>query len=131
MINHCKSQFFHHGIPDVLISDNGPQFSSHVFWQFIKHYCIDYRTSSPYHPQSNSMAEKAVQTIKRLMKKAAHDGNDPYLALLEYRNTLWPDTLGSPAHWLMDRQTKTLIPSNFLKPKTISPVTVQEELQKH
>ena len=79
------------------------------------------------------MAEKAVQTIKRLMKKAAHDGNDPYLALLEYRNTPWSDTLGSPAQRLMGRRTKTLIPttSNLLKPETINPIIVQEELQKH
>ena len=133
VINHCKSQFSRHGIPDVLISDNGSQFSSHEFQQFIKHYGIDHRTSSPYHLQSNGMAEKAVQTIKRLMKKATHNGNDPYLALLEYRNTPWSDTLGSPAQQLMGRRTKTLIPtaSNLLKPETINPITVQEELQKH
>ena len=133
VINHCKSQFSRHGIPDVLISDNGPQFSSHEFRQFIKHYQIDHCTSNPYHPQSNGMAEKAVQTIKRLMKKAAHDGNDPYLALLEYRNTPWSDTLGSPAQRLMGRRTKILIStaSNLLKPETINPITVQEELQKH
>ena len=133
VINCCKSQFSRHGIPDILISDNGPQFSSHEFRQFIKHYQIDHHTSSPYHPQSNGMAEKAVQTSKRMMKKAAHDGNDPYLALLEYRNTPWSDTLGSPAQRLMGRRTKTLIPtsSSLLKPETISPITVQEELQKH
>ena len=57
VINHCKSQFSRYGIPDILISDNGPQFSSHEFRQFIKHYRIDHHTSSPYHPQSNGMAE--------------------------------------------------------------------------
>ena len=63
---------------------------------------------------------------------AAHDGNDPYLALLEYCNTPWSDTLGSPAQRLMGRRTKTFIPtaSNLLKPETINPITVQEELQK-
>ena len=88
--------------------------------------------TSPYHPQSNGMAEKAVQTAKRLMKKAKQDGNDPYLALLEYRNTPWSDTLGSPAQRLMGRQTKTLLPvsSTLLKPETIDPKTVQEELQR-
>ena len=80
VINHCKSQFSRHGIPDVLISDNGPQFSSHEFQQFVKHYQIDHHTSSVYHPQSNGMAEKAVQTVKRLIKKATHDGNDPSIA---------------------------------------------------
>ena len=132
VINHCKSQFSRHGIPDTLISDNGPQFSSHEFQQFVERYQIDHHTSSPYHPQSNGMAEKAVQTVKRLMTKARHDGNDPYLALLEYRNTPWSDTLGSPAQRLMGRRTKTLLPvsSALLKPETIEPNTVQEELQK-
>ena len=69
-IIHCKAQFSHHGIPDVLKSDNGPQFSSHEFRQFIQQYQIDHHTSGPYHPQSKGMAEKAVQTAKRLMKKA-------------------------------------------------------------
>ena len=131
VVNHCKSQFSRHGIPDILISDNGPQFSSHEFQQFTKRYQIDHHTSSPYHPQSNGMAEKAVQTVKMLMKKATHDGNDPYLALLEYRNTPWSDILGSPVQRLMGRRTKTLIPtsSTLLKPETINPKTVQKELQ--
>ena len=48
------------------------------------------------------MAEKAVQTMKRLMKKATHDGKDLYLALMEYRNTPWSDTIGSPVQCLLD-----------------------------
>lgn len=71
VINHCKSQFSRHGIPDVLISDNSPQSSSHEFQQFIKHYQIDHHTSSPYHLQSNGMAEKAVQTIKKADKEGS------------------------------------------------------------
>jgi len=78
------------------------------------------------------MAEKVLQTVKRLKKKARQDGNDPYLALLEYHNTPQSDTLGSPAQRLMGRQTKTLLPvsSTLLKPKTINPKRVQEELEK-
>ena len=57
------------------------------------------------------MAEKAVQTVKRLMKKATLDGKDFHLALLEYRNTPWSDTIGSPVQRLMGRRTKTLLPT--------------------
>ena len=64
-----------------------------------------------YYPQSNGMAEKAVQAVKNLLKKAIHDKQDPYIALLDYRNTLVSDTLGSPAQRLMGRRTKTLTPT--------------------
>ena len=54
------------------------------------------------------------------------------MALLEYCNTPWSDTLGSPAQCLMGKRTKILSPvsSTLLKPETIGPKTVQEELQR-
>ena len=83
----------------------------------------------PVSPQSDGMAEKAVQTVKNLMKKATHDGKDIHLALLEYRNTPWSDTIGSPAQRLIGRRTKTLVPTTdaLLQPKTIDPTLVQKE----
>ena len=130
VITLCKSQFSQHGIPDVMITDNGPQFSCHSFRCFTQQYQFNHCTSSPYHPQSNGMAEKAVQTVKGLMKKATLDGKDFHLALLEYRNTPWSDTIGSPVQRLMGRRTKTLLPTKdtLLQPKTIDPIIVQEEL---
>ena len=127
---HLKSQFARHGIPDRLITDNGPQFSSDTFRQFAKDYCFQHCTASPHYPQSNGMAEKAVQTVKNCLKKAVLDKRDPYLALLEYRNTPVSDMLGSPAQRLMGHRTKTLLPTSqkLLQPKTISPRTVQHEL---
>jgi len=103
VIVHCKSQFARYGIPDRLITDNGPQFSSDTFRQFASDYSFDHRTSSSHYPRSNGMAERAVQTVKNLLKKAILDKRDPYLALLEYRNTPTSDTLGSPAQRLMGR----------------------------
>ena len=89
-----------------MISDNGPQFSSHEFSQFASTYCIEHVTSNPYFPQSNGEAERAVRTIKGLLKKA----DDPYAALLSYRNT--PLHLGySPAQLLMSRRLRTSVPT--------------------
>ena len=53
VIIHIKSIFTRHGIPETVISDNGPQFSSHEFSQFASKYCFDHVTSNPYFPQSN------------------------------------------------------------------------------
>ena len=113
IIRACKSQFARYGIPDVLITDNGPQFSSAEFKTFSDEYQFEHRTSSPHYPQSNGMSERAVQTAKKLLLKAKEDNKDPYLALLDYRNTPRNDTLGSPAQRLMGRRTKTLLPTSF------------------
>ena len=76
------------------------------------------------------MAEKAVQTAKNLLKKALADNRDPYLALLEHRNTPLSDQLGSPAQRLMGQRTKPLIPTSekLLQPKIISPNMVVKEM---
>ena len=95
VINVLKQNFARHGIPEKLISDNGPCYASQLFTEFAKAYQFDHATSSPRYPRSNGMSERAVQTVKKLLKKAKKSGNDPYLALLELRNTPI-DGLGSP-----------------------------------
>ena len=60
VITNCKSQFAHHGIPDILITNNGLQFSSTAFKEFATQYAFKHCTMSPHYPQSNEMAEKAV-----------------------------------------------------------------------
>ena len=132
IIKCCKSQFARYGIPDILITDNGPQFSSTEFRKFSNDYQFEHKTSSPHYPQSNGMAEKAVQTAKRLLMKAKEDNKDPYLSLLDYRNTPKSDLLGSPAQRLMGRRTKTLLPtsSKLLEPKVIKTKVVRSELHK-
>ena len=58
VINALKSILGRHGIPEALISDNGPQFNSHEFEEFTKKYDIRHETSSPHYPQSNGQAER-------------------------------------------------------------------------
>ena len=133
IIRHCKAQFARYGIPDILMTDNGPQFSSESFKSFASTYQFKHLTSSPHFPQSNGMAEKSVQTAKNLIKKAMQEGKDPYLALLEYRNTPNSDSLGSPAQRLMGRRTKSIVPmtEELLKPKVIDPKIVQQQLKQN
>ena len=113
VIVHLKSIFSRHGIPEIFFSDNGPQFSSRQFTDFSLAYGFKHVTSSPKFAQSNGEAERHVQTVKRLLKKA----QDPYLALLAYRAT--PLSNGySPAQLLMGRRLRTPVPQH---PSLLSP----------
>ena len=60
--------FCTHGIPERLVSDNGPQFTSEEFADFCKANGISHTFSPPYHPSTNGEAERFVQTFKRNMK---------------------------------------------------------------
>ena len=105
VINHLSSIFARYGVPELVISDNGPQYSSESFKEFSRNYGFRHNTSSPHYPQANGEAERAVQTIKGLLKKAA----DPYLAMLAYRST--PLALGyTPSELLMGRKLRTTVP---------------------
>jgi len=105
VINHLKSIFARHGIPESLTSDNGPQYSAELFSTFAKDYGFTHLTSSPHYPQGNGAAERAVRTVKTLLEK----NDDPYTALLTYRSTHLENGY-SPAELLMGRKLRTTIP---------------------
>ncbi|CAB4036001.1 Hypothetical predicted protein [Paramuricea clavata] len=87
-------------------------------------------TSSPYYPKSNGLAEKAVQTVRRLLTKAKADDKYPYLSLLEYRNTPIDD-VGPPSQLLMSRRLKSILPTTTsqLQLQIINPKAVEVKLR--
>ena len=106
IIDALKNIFSRYGIPEIVMSDNGPQYSSQEFADFAKNYDFHHKTSSPHFAQSNGQAERMVQTVKRLLK----DSKDPYLSLLTYRSTPFPWCNLSPAELLMGRCLRANIP---------------------
>ena len=64
MIEHLHSIIATHGLPKMFVTDNGTQFTSTEFESFMKNNGIQHVTSSPYHPSSNGLAERAVVSKK-------------------------------------------------------------------
>lgn len=118
VINVLKPIFARHGIPEEFVSDGGPPFNSEKVQNFFKDWNITHFITSPYNPRSNGQVERSVQTLKRSLTKAAEDGKDLNLVLLDYRTQPSSD-LPSPAELLMGRRLRSILPSHpaCLKPK--------------
>jgi transposase InsO family protein len=99
-----RNLFATHGVPELLFSDNGSSFTSEEFRDFVQKNGIRHRTSSPYHPATNGLAERAVQVVKSGLRKTPEGDMDLRLArlLFKYRNTLHATTGMSPAELLLE-----------------------------
>ncbi len=126
-----KHHFARHGIPDTVISDGGPQFKGEKFQNFSKTWGFTHETSSPGNSKANGAAEATVKIAKRLMKKCKASGEDPYIGLLNLRNTPTEGIDTSPSQRLFGRETKTQMPTtlNTLRSGTCKSADQQQKLE--
>ena len=129
-IEKMRSTFAMLGLPEVLVTDNGTAFTSAEFEHFCKHNGIRHVTSSPYHPASNGLAERAVQTFKEGMKKVTDGSLEARLArfLFKYRLTPQSVTGVSPAELMLGRPLRSRL--DLLHPDIRSRVSTHQEQQK-
>ncbi|XP_049954094.1 uncharacterized protein K02A2.6-like [Schistocerca serialis cubense] len=112
------------GLPQTIVSDNGPQFMSAEFQSFCQANGIQHLTSAPFSPQSNGAAERLVRTFKSQMLKLkeSHSREDALLLFLSsYRSQ--PRDGRSPAELLHGRPHRTLM--SLLHPPHQVPVQRQ------
>ena len=87
LLTALKQAFCRSGVPDVIWSDQGPQFTSKLFQDFSAKWGFRHITT---YPQSNGKA-KATVSMKKLIQASWTDShlNEGKLAraLLQYRNT--------------------------------------------
>lgn len=114
--------FARFGAPETLVTDNGPQFTSDAFESYCDKNAILHLKTAPFHPQSNGLAERFVDTFKRSLKKITAGGEtldeaiDTFLQC--YRSTPCrsaPDGK-SPAELLVGRPVRTSL--DLLRPPT-------------
>lgn len=91
-----------------MVTDNGTQFTSVEFKDFVVKNGIVHERSAPYHPSTNGQAERFVQTLKQAIRASRSDGGSPQAKLdrflLAYRNARHAVTGESPATLFLKRQ---------------------------
>ena len=100
-----------HDLPEILVSDNGPQFVANEFQQFCRNNAIMHRTSAAYKPSTNCQAERVVQIPKSAIKQAKITKRDVNAviakSLLVFRNTPH-STTGETRGTITNRRSKSV-----------------------
>lgn len=134
-IDELRLIFASHGLPEELVSDNGPQFVSFEFAEFVRKNGIKHTLVPPYHPQSNGAAERAVRVVKEALLKQVIQGTKGMsmkhrLAnfLFRYRTTPHTTTGMTPAELMVKRQLRTRL--SLVKPDLAKVIEDKQLAQK-
>ena len=129
VIEELRFLFSQFGLPECVVSDNGTCFTSAEFKGFLKKNGINQILSAPYHPSTNGLAERAVQVVKKGLKKETKGSMRSRLAtvLFAYRLTAQSTTGQSPSELLLGRRPRSRL--DLLKPNTAERVERQQAKQ--
>ncbi|XP_062708968.1 uncharacterized protein K02A2.6-like [Aedes albopictus] len=112
-IRTMREFFANFGLPSVLVTDRGTQFTSEHFQRFLKNNGIIHKMGAPYHPATNGQAERYVQTFKDKLKALNCPRSEVHAALqkilMTYRVTVHPATGQSPSMMVFGRQIKSRV----------------------
>ena len=104
-----KTQIFPHlpKVPTRLMTDNGPEFSSHEFATFLHEFGVSQQFTTPYHPSSNEVVERVNQTLLGLLGNLTKEGSNWVdqlpKALIVYNNTSHSELQMSPTKFILSR----------------------------
>ena len=129
-IEKLREMFATHGLPATVVSDNGSNFTSSEFQEFMKKNGIKHIKVAPYHPASNGLAERAVRIFKEGYEKMEDGSVQTKLSrfLLSYGTTPHSTTGVPPAELLMKRRLHTQL--NQLVPSVADRVRNKQSQQK-
>lgn len=102
--------FTNHGIPEVIISDNGPQFRSKEFMHYVQSLGVTHRKITPYSPQANGEVKRQNKTLLKAIRIAHSEGKnwkkELNKFLVAYRSTPHSVTGKSPFEIMYGRKVK-------------------------
>ena len=127
-----REVFARYGLPQQLVSDNGPQFIAEEFSEFLRLNGVKHIRSAPYHPATNGAVERMVQTMKQSLKAGVSQGipveQSLMKFLLHYRITPHAVTGASPCSLFLGRNIRTRL--DLLHPDIESRVQGKQLSQK-
>ncbi len=106
-IKHLRSIFSTHGLPEVLVTDNGTCFTSQEFKDFTTRNGIRHVRTAPYHPAYNGQAERAVRIVKEAIKNVPKNSLETQLSRVLFHYRLTPVYYWTTASRTFTRTTPT------------------------
>jgi transposase InsO family protein len=105
----------HFGAPAEVVTDQGSEFQGE-FDQLLLRALVDHRVASPHHPQTDGLAERAVGTLKRALRKLCEDSQqhdwDMHLAWVALGYNASPQqSTGFPPYLLLYARVPTVPPA--------------------
>lgn len=111
VVNFLMSTFSRHGNPECIVTDNGPQFTSAEFAEFMHSHGIHHTRTSVYYPAANGAVERFHRSLKSCLQTAilqSQPWKEAVLSWLQvYRATPHATTSVSPHELLYGRKMRT------------------------
>ena len=106
-----RKLFATHGVPRIIVSDNGPGFASEELKQFLSRNGIRHAFAAPYHPSSNGQAERYVRIFKESLKSLREGDVETKLCWFLFRCRITPQTTTgqSPSELLFNRRLRSAL----------------------
>ena len=112
------------GVPLTVVSDRGPHFVADVWRSFMAALGVNTRLSSPGHAQTDGASERAIGTLRQILRAMAKDSNSLGLwraflprAVFCYNTTRHAATGKAPFYVASLRTPRTLLTVNNNRPQ--------------